>query len=87
MLVRRMQAYEEIIRNKIDEKMLADESSGGSLSNMQANFSGDQRMHGGALVYTPLLSHIAKKKGEEGELIKQQRKAAEGRRARGRGRG
>ena len=82
-----MQAYEEVVRCKAEEKLLLDESAGGSLLSMQACFPGEQRAHGGALVFTPLLGHIAKKKSEEAELTKQQRKAWENKRGRGRGRG
>ena len=88
MVVRRLQAYEEVVRSKAEEKMFASADGGcDSLASMQENFSGVPRMFGGALVYAPLVSYIAKKKSEEAELMKQQRKSFEARRPRGRGRG
>ncbi len=44
---------------------------------MVGNFSGKQRMAGGAIVSPALLKHAAERAAQDHDILKQQRKAAE----------
>ena len=72
---------EEVQRLKIEEKRYKDGDSASLLA--CEHFSGRARMAGGAIVCPLLLTYVAKKVGEEAELVKQQRKAADAKNSRG----
>ena len=80
-LIRRLQVREEVQRLKIEEKRYKDGDSASLLA--CEHFSGRARMAGGAIVCPLLLTYVAKKVGEEAELVKQQRKAADAKNNRG----
>ena len=70
---------EEAYRQRADEQKLMEAASHSAAVLTSELFRGRARMAGGALISPLLIEFVAKKAGENSEILKQQRKALEAR--------
>ena len=76
-LERKRQMVEEAYRQRADEQKLLKAASSSAAVLTSELFRGRSRMAGGAIISPLLIEYVAKKSGENSEILKQQRKALE----------
>ena len=78
-LERKRQMVEEAYRQRADEQKLLKAASSSAAVLTSELFRGRSRMASGAIISPLLIEYVAKKAGENSEILKQQRKALEAR--------
>ena len=78
-LERKRQMVEEAYRQRADEQKLLKAASHSAAVLTSELFRGRARMAGGAIISPLLIEYVAKKAGENSEILRQQRKALEAR--------
>ncbi len=78
-LERKRQMVEEAYRQRSEEQKLLKAASNSASVLTSELFSGRARMAGGAVISPLLIEYVAKRAGENSEILKQQRKALEAR--------